>query len=107
MAKKRQPEQEPEPDQQPEQPPEPVEWLDRWTAVHRAIGEVDGDTTYGEIIERAQELLRACGDEDADHRTLWNVVEKAMTSLVSLGLVECEWEVHVHPLRPGRLGNGR
>jgi hypothetical protein len=94
-------------DQQPELPAQPVERLDKWTAVHRAIAEVDGDTTYSEIVEHAQELLAASGDGDADFRTLWNIVEKAMTSLVSLGLVECEWEVRVHPLRPGKLGNGR
>ena len=81
-----------EADAQPEQET-PVK-MNRWKAVHQAIAEIDGSTTYSDIIDRAVELLTAAGEE-ADEDRLWNDVEKAMTHLQELGLVDCEWEVRV------------
>jgi hypothetical protein len=77
-----------------QQEEESSEKMTKWRAVHLAIAEIDGSTTYGDIIDRAEELLKAAGEE-ADRDRLWNEVEKAMTHLQALGLVDCEWEVHV------------
>lgn len=91
------------------QEPETVEKLTRREAVCRAISEVDGDTSYDEIIDRAQELLKASGDANADDRdATWNLVERIMENLADIGLVELEWDVRVHPT-VARLGkvNGK
>jgi hypothetical protein len=84
---------------------EPVEKLTRWEAVHKAIAEVDGDTSYLAIIGRAHELLKDSGDADwDDHDATWKWVERACESLEGLGLIEQTWDVQVHPTRTGKLG---
>jgi hypothetical protein len=85
----------------------PVEKVDRWTAVHKALSEVDGDTSYQAIIGRAHELLRDSGDADWDDiDATWKIVERACESLEGLKLIEQSWDVQIHPLRAGKLGNG-
>jgi hypothetical protein len=90
-----------------EQPQEEVEQLTRFEAVHKALAEVEGDTSYLAIIGSAHELLQASGDADWDDEdATWKIVERACDSLQGLNLIEQTWDVQIHPLRAGKLGNG-
>src|SRR5262245_1802588 len=86
---------------------EPAEKLTLREAVCRAIAEIDGDTTYSDILERAIDLLRESGDVEAgDEDTrdkAWKILDGIMDNLADIGLLEQEIEVRVHPLVP-RIG---
>ncbi len=92
----------PEPEvEEPEEQDEPVK-LKKWPAVYEAISEIDGDTTYRDIVDRVKDFM-AVDDKDRNDDALWNAVDSVMMTLQSLGQVKCDWEVRVHPLVP-RLG---
>jgi len=99
MAKRKGPE--PEQDSQEESAPKHT----RWSAVHQAIREMDSDTSYNALIERAQELLKASGDVSWDnYDATYKIVDSVVGHLTELGYVE--WDVLVHPTKAGKIGNG-